>query len=214
MVCAKCGTDNPPVARYCETCGEMLKRESSMRVDKGKEMTVKKTLKSLKNEIIAVSVVSFIVICILIALSKFGENPCSPIDLKMKALNTGKVEHYIKMFPAGMQKCLRDNPDEALSYESVLKDSAETAKADWGNGTFDYEIIEKKAVTKEGLAEAEKAYKNLMEAGFNAETDEKFTKGYMYEVRFIYKCTNGEIKILDEAQIYVYKVKGKWCSLE
>ncbi len=208
MICEKCGKENAEGMKFCEDCGAPLGGANVPNVDDIKAMI-------MENKEKAIGLAAVVVIVIAIIAILLGGGYKKPIKNMIKAANTGKVTYALKAMPKQVQKEYKDDDDVLERLEKSLENSKKADKKEFGdNVKYSCEILDKIKLDKEDLEDAEESLgEEFEEAEYVDDADDvKISKGYKVAVK---QTTKGkDKKEVDYDTVYVYKVNGKWCTLD
>lgn len=208
MICEKCGKENAEGMKFCEDCGAPLGGANVPNVDDIKAMVMEN-----KEKVIGLAAIVVVVILILAILCGGGYK--KPIKNMIKAANTGKVTYALKTLPKQVQKEYKDDDDILERVEESLENQKKADEKEFGdNVKYSVKILDKIKLEKEDLEEVEESLgEEFEEAEYvDDEKDVRVTKGYKVAVKQITK--GKDKKEVDYDTVYVYKVNGKWCTLD
>lgn len=208
MICEKCGKENAEGMKFCEDCGAPLDGANVPNANDIKTMVMEN-----KEKVIGLAVIVVVVIALLAIL--LGGGYKKPIKNVIKAANTGKVTYALKAMPKQVQKEYKDDDDILENIEKSLESSKKADKKEFGdNVKYSVEILDKIKIEKEDLEDTEDEVGEMFEAQklVDDSDDVKISKGYKVAVK---ETTKGKKKKeVDYDTVYVYKVNGRWCTLD
>lgn len=211
MFCGNCGENSSDNAELSGLCNNEDMEED---IYNPEEQEHSRILKIVLTGVECIVVLLLLVWNVSAMVGCVTGDPEDPIEYIIKGMTSGNVKTFAKALPKPIQEIMKEDKLAKKQIESDIDSVSRRMENEYGeNIKISYRVLDKRKVKKEKLEDIESNIKEIIEDMGEEEPEElEVEAAYEYLAELKIK---GEETAYEEIVIFtVYKVDGKWCTLD